>query len=517
MLNEQTIKSILQSGGMTLEEQLSLKTESAVLKVQRADTGSFILRLYSQEVDSYRVMEWHECEGFPQVYRTYSEESVFVVEEEFIDGVSLAEMLEGGARMDESRTLQIAGKVCETLEFLHDKGFIHRDVKPEHVIITPDYRIVLIDMDASMRLEAGRKNDTQLIGTAMYAAPEQFGLTRSDTRTDIYATGILINEMLTGHHPAVQQYRKGRLGRIIEKCTKISPDDRYQTISQLAEALHDAAGESTKGQSRKFRKIILTVTSVICVLILAAFMWEIIPDEHADINYGDSAGSSVEKNAEAEKYNTTTVAYAEGTDWLQLYKYDDMMTYGYVHRDGGQHARYYTQDGTLVDNTFDFWIDESIGNVEYWYAAEKGWEIRSIGCEIGATGYIHAQKDGKHYAMEIQVMGESFSVYTALPDMRDMTKNYVPTYSVNWVQHGYYIDMEYDRNKSLTLYLALMRMDDVVPSCRSEYVEIKPYDGEVFWDWPVYEMTFYNPDGGDVILEVESWALDVGFTFTEKK
>ncbi|MBR6584477.1 MAG: serine/threonine protein kinase [Firmicutes bacterium] len=512
LLNEQTIKSILRSGGMTLEEQLSLKTESAVFKVQRADTCSFVLRLYTQEVAACRAMEWHDCEGFPQVYRTYSEEGVFVVEEEFIDGVSLAEMLEGGARMDEGRTLQIAGKVCEALAFLHDKGFIHRDVKPEHVFITPDYRIVLIDMDASMRLEAGRKNDTQLIGTAMYAAPEQFGLTRSDTRTDIYATGILINEMLTGYHPAVQQYRRGQLGRIIEKCTKINPDDRYQTIGELTDALHDAAGESATGQSRKFRKIILAVTAAICVL---TFAFSSGVNDAEELVTPEVPVSN--KNAEAEKYNTTTVAYAEGTDWLQLYKYDWMETTGYVHRDGGQHARYYTQDGTLVDNTFDFWIDESIGNVEYWYAAEKGWEIRSIGCEIGATGYIHAQKDDKHYAMEIQVMGESFSVYTALPDLRDMTKNYVPTYSIDWVQNGYYIDMEYDRNEPLTLYLALMRLDDVVPSCRSEYVEIKPYDGEVFWDWPVYEMTFYNPDGGDVILEVESWALDVGFTFTEKK
>lgn len=510
MLNTETI---ICTGKLTVEKSLSLKEDSAVLKVQRGDTGSFILRLYAQEVPAYRQLEWHDCESFPQVYRTYLEEGVFVVEEEFIDGVSLHEMLEGGARMDEKRTANVALKICEALELLHSKGFIHRDVKPEHVLITPEQRVVLIDLDASMRIISERSSDTQLIGTAMYAAPEQFGLTRSDSRTDIYAMGILINEMLTGHHPAVQQHRKGSLGRIIEKCTKISPADRYQSIGELAESLHDAARDAERGTSPKLRKIAMAVTVAICAVTLI-----LSPGSSSS---GDSAISvpvikKGEKNAEAEKYNTTTVAYAEGTDWLQLYKYDWMETTGYVHRDGGQHARYYTQDGTLVDNTFDFWVDESIGRVEYWDAQEQGWEIRSEGCEIGDTGYIHAEKDGKHYAMEIQVMGESFGVYTALPDMRDMSKNYIPTYSVDWVHGGYYIDMEYEPDDPLTLYLALMRMDDIVPACRSEYVEIKPFEGEIFWDWPVYEMTFYNPDGGDVILEVESWALDVGFTFTEK-
>ena len=269
---EQTIEAILTSGGMTPENRLSTKTGSAVLRVRRGDTGSFILRLYAKEVTAYRQLEWHGCEGFPQVYRTYSEEGVFVVEEELIDGVSLHEMLEGGTRFDGIRAASTTLKVCEALELLHSKGFIHRDVKPEHILITPENRVVLIDLDASMRIESGRKNDTQLIGTAMYAAPEQFGLTRSDSRTDIYAMGILINEMLTGKHPAVQQYRKGRLGRIIEKCTKISPEDRYQTIAELTEALNEATDISTP-KSRKVRKATRTLAAGLTAAAAAAFFF----------------------------------------------------------------------------------------------------------------------------------------------------------------------------------------------------------------------------------------------------
>ena len=105
MLNTETI---ICTGKLTVEKYLSLKEDSAVLKVSRGDTGSFVLRIYAQEVPAYRTLEWHDCESFPQVYRTYMEEGVFVVEEEFIDGVSLHEMLVGGARMDEKRTANIA-------------------------------------------------------------------------------------------------------------------------------------------------------------------------------------------------------------------------------------------------------------------------------------------------------------------------------------------------------------------------------------------------------------------------
>jgi serine/threonine protein kinase len=79
-------------------------------------------------------------------------------------------------------------------------------VKPDHVILAEDGRVVLIDLDGSMEIQPEKSEDTRLLGTALYAAPEQFGLARSDQRTDVYAVGILLNEMLTGAHPAVKQY-----------------------------------------------------------------------------------------------------------------------------------------------------------------------------------------------------------------------------------------------------------------------------------------------------------------------
>ena len=78
--------------------------------------------------------------------------------------------------------------------------------------------------------------DTQILGTAGFAAPEQYGLSQTDRRADIYALGILINVMLTGQHPS-QRQAEGRLGRVVERCTRVNPARRYPNVLRLMEAL----------------------------------------------------------------------------------------------------------------------------------------------------------------------------------------------------------------------------------------------------------------------------------------
>ena len=74
------------------------------------------------------------------------------------------------------------------------------------------------------------------MGTVGFAAPEQYGLSQSDLRTDIYSLGILINVMLTGAHPSKRQ-AAGRLGRVVERCTHVNPKKRYKNVLRLMEAL----------------------------------------------------------------------------------------------------------------------------------------------------------------------------------------------------------------------------------------------------------------------------------------
>ena len=75
---------------------------------------------------------------------------------------------------------------------------VHRDIKPSNIILTEDGRIVLIDLNAARLNDKNRSHDTQLIGTAGFAAPEQYGFAASSPRADLYAAGILMRVLLTG-------------------------------------------------------------------------------------------------------------------------------------------------------------------------------------------------------------------------------------------------------------------------------------------------------------------------------
>lgn len=121
------------------------------------------------------------------------------------------------------------------LFFLHSKGFVHRDLKPDNIMVDKNGRVVLIDFNTS-RKETPQKKDTEIMGTAGYASPEQIGTSKSDSRTDIYSAGVLLNVLITGVHPS-EKIPRGKLGRIIRKCTNINPDSRYQNVQALRNAL----------------------------------------------------------------------------------------------------------------------------------------------------------------------------------------------------------------------------------------------------------------------------------------
>src|SRR5699024_6653849 len=105
-------------------------------------------------------------------------------------------------------------QICKALWVLHSMAAVHRDIKPENVILRGS-DAVLIDFDAARLHKPDHETDTQILGTTGFAAPEQYGLSQSDTRTDIYSLGILINVMLTGERPS-KKLAEGHMGRVVE-------------------------------------------------------------------------------------------------------------------------------------------------------------------------------------------------------------------------------------------------------------------------------------------------------------
>ena len=193
-----------------------------------------IFRRFTGNPEVYRKLLDYTCPNLPLVLEVASQGQENLVLEEFIEGDTLGFLLQD-ALFSQEETRKIVRQVCQALWVLHSIGAVHRDVKPENIILRGG-QAVLIDFDAARFHKLEAENDTQILGTTGFAAPEQYGLSQSDLRADIYAVGILINVMLTGEHPS-RHLVEGRMGRIVDRCTHVNPQRRYKNVLRLMEAL----------------------------------------------------------------------------------------------------------------------------------------------------------------------------------------------------------------------------------------------------------------------------------------
>lgn len=233
MTREEYIKTLLRS--YSLVGVLSDKNGCKVLRLRNKENGKdLVLRSFPEQLEAYEILCGIRCENLPEIYDAIALDDGQIVLEEYIDGLTVAQVMEGG-RYRYGGAKKVICQICHALTVLHERGLVHRDVKPENVMIGSSGRVVLIDFNASRTVSEACR-DTVIMGTVGYAPPEQLGISQSDARTDIYATGVLLNVMLTGKHPS-EALAAGRGGRIVQKCTAIHPDQRYQSAEKLAAAL----------------------------------------------------------------------------------------------------------------------------------------------------------------------------------------------------------------------------------------------------------------------------------------
>ena len=219
----------------SLVSVLSDKNGGKVLRVRNKSNGKdMIVRSFQNPVAAYEKLVKIKCNNLPLIYDVINLEDGQVVLEEFIEGITVAEVMESG-RYKYKGAKKVLESICNALCVLENQRMVHRDIKPENVIVGNSGRVVLLDFNASREIKNADK-DTVVMGTVGYAAPEQLGLSESDTRTDIYSAGILLNVMLTGYHPSKIK-AKGKAGRIVDKCTAINPDDRFVSAIKLKNAL----------------------------------------------------------------------------------------------------------------------------------------------------------------------------------------------------------------------------------------------------------------------------------------
>lgn len=211
------------------------KSEIVLLEHKTLHTR-VIKRTFSGNAEVYKALLNHKIKNIPQIIDVIEDDDKVTVFEEYIDGMTLSELLQEEL-YNEKSVKKLISELCGVLAIMHGHNIIHRDIKPENIMIDKAQTVKLIDFDSARIYKPYYPKDTEYLGTVGYAAPEQYGDTQTDSRTDIYAVGVLMNVMLTGKTPSVQLY-SGSLGKVIEKCIQVNPDKRYQTADELKKAIY---------------------------------------------------------------------------------------------------------------------------------------------------------------------------------------------------------------------------------------------------------------------------------------
>ncbi len=244
----------------------------------------------------------------PGVVKTFNgeERSRLYMVIEWVDGRLLRTILNDEKQVPADRAVKISVGICDALDYMHKRGIIHRDLKPENVMVGDDDQVKLIDFGIAMKEDARRLtfvNVSSMLGTPDYISPEQVKGARGDQRSDIYAVGIMLYEMLTGRVPfvgpnplAVMNERvlndvksprelnpeiSPELEEILYRALDREPRHRYATASEMMWDLEhqEQVGVEPRGTKpvnfagRKFnRKVLLYAAMALVPVVVFALM-----------------------------------------------------------------------------------------------------------------------------------------------------------------------------------------------------------------------------------------------------
>ena len=262
MRNEELLQSILDAydslpypkaflAEYDIMECLSEQKGVCTFLVQNAEGKDCVAKCFEKKVWGIAqngILETLDHHDLPKHIATYENEDTIVTVREYIEGIPLDRMAKE-KDLSEQEIVQICIRLCDILAYLHhrEKPVIHRDIKPQNIIVRPDGSIALIDFDIARVYRSENEADTMFFGTVAYAPPEQYGFSQTDCRTDIYSLGIVLRWLLTGSTKENQNIRVYRpLAKIIRKCTAFSPKERYSDVSQVKKELLSANPRSQR-------------------------------------------------------------------------------------------------------------------------------------------------------------------------------------------------------------------------------------------------------------------------------
>jgi serine/threonine-protein kinase len=193
------------------------------------------------------------------IYDAGEEDGQFYIIMEMIEGESIQALLDHGQSFPLPRVLRLIDQACSALEFAHQRSVVHRDIKPANLMLTQDDQLKITDFGTAKILEMGASQTATVIGTPSYMSPEQIKGSAVDGRSDIFALGVILYELVTGQKPFPGEnvttviYRivneepvpprqidasiHPGLAAVIERALAKDPEDRFQSCREMSHAL----------------------------------------------------------------------------------------------------------------------------------------------------------------------------------------------------------------------------------------------------------------------------------------
>ena len=283
--NKYEILALVGQGGMSkvyLARDNKMNRQLAIKEVQknaRDKNNEIVIQSAIAEANILKNLSHAGLAFIVDIIDTLNE--IYIVME-YVEGESLDKVLDEYGAQPQELVIEWAKQLCVVLEYLHTRepAIIYRDMKPANIRLKPDGNLKLIDFGIAREYKEQNLADTVSLGTKGYAAPEQFGgKGQTDARTDVYCLGVTLYHLVTGQNPAEPPYElypirhwnpalSGGLERIIQKCTQLNPNDRYQTCAELLYALdhyEEIDDLYKKAQKRKLKFFL--ISAGLCVLM----------------------------------------------------------------------------------------------------------------------------------------------------------------------------------------------------------------------------------------------------------
>ncbi len=209
-----------------INDELQIITDNENIYVKK--------KISPRNLELYQALQKLDNDYVIKIYDIISErnENYYAVEE-YIEGETVYELAQR-KKFTAEEVKYCCACVCKGLEALHALNIVHRDISYNNVMVSKYGKVKIIDFDISHFNDKKKHNDTEIRGTAGFAAPEQYGFMRSDEKVDIYAVGSLMNFMLENCDE-----KSKYLTAIAERASSFVPENRFPNIKKLRVALED--------------------------------------------------------------------------------------------------------------------------------------------------------------------------------------------------------------------------------------------------------------------------------------